>query len=165
MVHSKPFRQQPVLRLDHIEVPIVREASMESIAWLAGLSMPNAVGENEKVAFGIEQAANGKQLAGKYRVEETGSAAARAVHNQHRIPNDALGVALGLAKRSIMHSKLWQYLTRREPEISDNEIPVLWSGILSLTDSVEREQREQSERELPKHDDVPPALNNPQMPP
>src|SRR5262245_15977164 len=97
MVYAETFRQQAMLCLNHVQIAITRKPGAQPITRLARLAMPNSIRENDKVAFGIEKSAGAKQLTGKFRADELRTAATRTVHDEHRVTDNTLRIALGLS--------------------------------------------------------------------
>src|SRR5262245_53641401 len=96
MIDAESLGDQAVLGLDHVQVAVTWEMSLEAIAGLARLAMPNAVRQYQVELLCIEQPARAKQLARERGAHVLITAAARAVEDEYRVLDDALSIALRL---------------------------------------------------------------------
>jgi hypothetical protein len=97
MVHLQPLGEQQVLRLHHVVVGVVREVSVQAIARLARLAMPDAVGQHDEITCGIERLTGTEQLPGEFIAHQAPTVAAGAMHDEHRVTHHAMGVRARLA--------------------------------------------------------------------
>ena len=56
MPDAEGFGDQPVLEVDDVAIVIIGEFGFQAIARLARLPMPDAIGEDQVVAVGVEGA-------------------------------------------------------------------------------------------------------------
>src|SRR5467141_4798035 len=122
MVYGEALAEKLVVSGNHVVIVVLREVSMQPVAWLRRFPVTNAVGKNDVVAIRIEKLPGSEELPGKLRLEELLSRAAGAVENQDGVCDAALRVAHRLAKRHVVQSQFRQRLARPEFEILDDEI-------------------------------------------
>ncbi len=70
MLHSQARGDQQMLRGNHVVIIVLREVRVHPVAGLGRFPVANAVGQNNKVAIGVQQLAGTKQLAGKLWPQE-----------------------------------------------------------------------------------------------
>jgi hypothetical protein len=85
----------------------------------------DAVGQNDEILRGVEQLARSEQLTPERPTHESRAGAGRAVEHDDRIPHDALRVALRLAEREVVDSKLGKRLAALELEVANDVIGAL----------------------------------------
>ena len=114
VIDAQAFREQPVLRLDHVAVAVLRKFRAQAVTGLGGLAVSDAVGQHDEVASRVEGLARAKQLARELRPHELRATAAGAVTDDHRIAHDSLGVLLrecpgcdseSAAREALRHSR------------------------------------------------------------
>ena len=86
-----------MLRCDHVVVVVLRKAHAHSVAWLAGTSVADVIGEDDEVAAGIEQLARSKQHIGKMRSQELLPGASGAVKDKQRVRYPPVSIMCWLA--------------------------------------------------------------------
>jgi hypothetical protein len=80
----------------------------QPVTRFAGLTVPDSVREDKKVSCGVKQCTGAKQFTSKLRAHKLGTAPASAVHDEHGVTNDALPIALRLAKCPVVQPQLGQ---------------------------------------------------------
>src|SRR5688500_7478225 len=108
--------------------------------------MPDVVGQDDEVPGRVERLPRTKQLAGEVASRELAARAAGAVHDEHRVPDDSLGVLPGRAERAVVDPQLRQRLAGREPKVLDDEVPLddRWRrGLRGLAECQQQREREQ----------------------
>ena len=113
MVHFQSLRQQQVLRAHHVGIAVVREMRAQAIAWLAGLAVPDAIGQHDEVARRIEGLPGAEELACEFRTHETAARAAGPVHDEHGVAHDAVGIGLRMPEGAVMNAQLRAACRRR----------------------------------------------------
>ena len=78
----------------------------------------------------VEWLARAEKFASELGSEQILPGARRAVHDEHGIAHDALGVALWLAEHVVMESQLRQRFARAKLEIAQNNIALARRRIL-----------------------------------
>jgi|SRR5260221_9717670 len=106
MVNPQTSRQEPILRLHHVKVPVLWKPAAQPVTRLARLTVPDSVREDDEIPRGVEQSTGAEQFTGKFGTQELGAASTRPVHDEHGVANDALYVALKSAKRSVVQPQL-----------------------------------------------------------
>src|ERR1700694_855659 len=114
MVDTQTLGDQPILRLDHVDVAVMGECRVQAVARLARLPMPDAIGENDEIASRIEQLPGAEQRAREFRPNELRAASTRSMQDEDRVAYNPLRIALWLAERAVMNAKLRQLLIRCE---------------------------------------------------
>src|SRR5205814_1823976 len=99
-------------------VAIVREPRVQPITGLARLAVTQRIGQHDEVTRGIQRLSRTKQLARKFRPDETNAASARPMNDQHRITHNTMRITLGLTKRMVVDTQLGQGLARSELEVA-----------------------------------------------
>ena len=94
------------------------------------MPVADRIGQDEIVARRIEQLPLAEKLAGKLRPQKVAPFARGSVHDQHRVANDALVVALRTAERAIVHPQLGQSFARREMKVAKDEVAGLRSRVI-----------------------------------
>src|SRR5713101_2067274 len=108
--------EETLLRQNHIAVFVMREARVQTVARLARLTVPDVVGKNDVVFFGIQQLAGAEELIGKPRVQESAAGSAGAVQDQYRV------VALKSADGRVVQAQLVQLFAAGEAEVLEDYI-------------------------------------------
>ena len=55
MIHAEAFGEQPMFRLDHVAIAVVRKSRVQAVARLARLAVADAVGQDDEEAADVEQ--------------------------------------------------------------------------------------------------------------
>src|SRR5579859_1461781 len=119
MIDAKSLGHQPVLRLEHVRIAVVRESHVESIARFGGISMPDAVRQNNEVLRWIQKLAAIEKLTGKLIVEKLLAGASRAVQDQDGILHFASGAGDRLPQRPVMELDFARLLATAKLEIAE----------------------------------------------
>jgi len=90
---------------------------MQPIARLARLAVPDIVRKNDEIAVRVQHLAGTEQHARENRLQQAMPAAARAVHDQHRIRRAPARVARRRAERRVMQPQLRHRFARLEMEV------------------------------------------------
>ncbi len=122
VIDLQSFGEQAVLRFDHVGVAVLRKLRAQAVAGFGGLAVPDAVGQHDEVASGVERLSGAKQLTRELGPDELRAAAAGAVTDEHGIAHDALGVLLRCAQRPIVNPQFRQRFAVREMEIAQHEV-------------------------------------------
>ena len=117
----QPLGHEPVLRQDHVVVPVAWKPGAQSVARFGGATVSDVVREDEVMARGIERLPRAVQLAGEEGRQKLAARAARSVEDEHRVPHHAGRIAAGTAQRQVMQSQLRQRLAAREAEVAEHE--------------------------------------------
>ncbi len=117
-----------MLRFDHVAVAVVGKLCPQAVAGLAGFSVPDIVGENEKISGGIEQPAPPKKFAREFRPQKLRAAPGGAVQNQNGVADDALVVGLRRTEGAIMQSQFRKSLPGVKMKIADGIIALRRRG-------------------------------------
>src|SRR5450759_705144 len=99
MIDNQTVGDQPILRLDHVDVAVMGECRVQAVARLARLPVPDAVGENDEIATRIEQLPAAEQRAGEFGPNKLCAASTRSMQDQDRVAHYPLRVALRRAER------------------------------------------------------------------
>src|ERR1700680_4298000 len=110
MIDTQTVGEQPILRLDHVDVAVMGKCRMQGVARLARLSVADAIGENDEIAARIERLAGAEQRAGEFRPNELRAASTRSVQDQDRVAHYPLRITLRRADGAVMKAELWQRL-------------------------------------------------------
>src|SRR5215469_12478147 len=122
MIDTQPFSQQPKHSGDHVGVTVMGKARMQTIARLARLAVPDAIGHHDEILCGIQRLTWPEQLAGEWLAQKSLAAAAGTVTNEDGIAHHALGIPNRLPKRAVVDSQLPERLSGGEPEIPHDVI-------------------------------------------
>src|ERR1700682_4995139 len=147
MIDAQTVGDQPILRLDHVDVAVTGKCRVQAVARLARLPVPDAIGKNDEIATRIEQLAGAEQRAREFRPNELRAASTRSMQDQDRVAHSPLRIALRRAERAVMKAKFRQLLTRCETEILDDEIALRRCGILCCIDARKYEPRDEKKRD------------------
>ena len=120
--HLQAVNEHRVLRANHVVVGVLRKARVQTVAWLAGFSVADAVGQDDEIARRIEDLAGAEQFTAEGLRQERRAGAAGAVENHHGVPDDARGISLRSPDRPIVEVEGRQRLAGAEPEIAGDEI-------------------------------------------
>ena len=88
VIDLQPFGHQPVLSLDHVLVPVTREAGVEPVAGLARPPVTDAVGQDDVVPCRVERLPLAEEFARELGSEEACPAAGGPVQDQDRVADD-----------------------------------------------------------------------------
>ncbi len=88
----EPLGDQGALGDDHVGVVVVGEFGVQPVRGLGRFAVPDAVGEDDEVAVGVQQAAGGEQHVGELGLEELAARSSRAMQDQHGVGDVALRV-------------------------------------------------------------------------
>jgi hypothetical protein len=65
MIHAEPLCEESELSFHHIEVPVVGELRVKTVARFAGFSVTDSIGGHNEVFFGIKGLSLIEEFAGK----------------------------------------------------------------------------------------------------
>src|SRR5262249_12573656 len=102
MIDMESLGEKLMVRRDHVDIAVVREFRVQSIARLARFSVTNAVWQDDVVLCRVKELTLTEQDPGKLIRQETGAGAACSVEDQHGITNPAAGFPMRRAERSVM---------------------------------------------------------------
>ncbi len=126
VVHPQPFRQQFVLRRDHVAVAVGRKLGPQPVAGLGRMAVPDVVNNYQIMPLRVQKLSRPKQLAAESLRPRAGhklpAAPGRAVENEHRIGHQPAGVPPRRAQRDVMHPQLRQRFPVVEMKILDHVI-------------------------------------------
>ena len=125
MIDVQSLGDEFMLRIDHVLIAILRKARAHPVAGLGGFSVPDVVGQDDVILLDVEQPAGNKQHAGELRPQELVTAAACAMHDEHRVRDAARFVAHGRAQRRVMQAQRVERLAVGEFEILDDVVAFL----------------------------------------
>ena len=128
MVDAESINEQAMLGFEHVEIPVLRELRAQSVTGLARLAVTDVVRRDDVELRGVERLPRPEQLIGERAAGELRAGAARPVHHQDGVADDALRVLLRRAPRPVMHLQLREGLARREPEVRNDEIRLGGAG-------------------------------------
>jgi hypothetical protein len=123
MLDAEPFGEQPIMRIDHVLVIILREHRLHAVRRLRRFAVADAVGNDDVVFRRIERLAGAEQFAAEIRRQHAGRRAARAVQHQHRLP-------ARLADRGVVQPQLGHRLAGVEFEIPGDPVALFRRGIV-----------------------------------
>src|ERR1700720_13942 len=135
MIDAQTVGEQPIMRLDHVDVAVMGKSRVQAVARLARLPVANAIGENDEIAARIERLAGAEQRSGEFRPNELRAASARSMQDEDRVAHYPLRIALRRADRAEMKAGLRQLLIGCEAKILDDEIALRGCGILGRVDA------------------------------
>ena len=111
---------QPVLRVDHVVVVVLREVRAQPVGWLARLAGADRVGNDDVVAARVERLAGAEQLAREGRRQHARGRTRRAMQDQDRLAGRR-------ADRHVVDAQLGQHLAGVEAEVAI-QLPSLGAG-------------------------------------
>src|ERR1700720_2684450 len=135
MIDAQAVAEQPIMRLDHVDVAVMGKSRVQCVARLARLSVADAVGKNDEIATRIERLAGAEQRTGEFRPNELRAASTRSMQDEDRVAHYSLRIALRRADRPVMKAELRQFLIGCEAKILDDEIALRGCGILGRVDA------------------------------
>ncbi len=119
MIHMKSLGHQPVLRLDHVRIPVVWESHVEPIARLAGIAMADAVRQDNEVLGWIQKLPAIEKLTGELIAKKLFAGASRSVQDQNRILYFANGAGDWLPQRPVVELDFARVLAAAKMEIAE----------------------------------------------
>ena len=147
MVDAESINEQAVLGFEHVEIPVPRELRAKSVTGLARLAVTDVVRRDDVELRGVERLPRPEQLAGERAAGELRAGAARPVHHQDGVADDALRVLLRRAPRPVMHLQLRERLARCEPEVRNDEIRLGGAGRAGRRLQEQERQRSQQRQQ------------------
>src|SRR4030095_12750800 len=129
MIDTETFGEQPVLRLDHVTVAVVRKFCPHPVARLARFAMPDVVGQNDEKFRCVEWLARSEEFAGELLPDELRAAPGRPVHDDDGVLRYALRLSLGFSESPVMQVQLRHGLTGGKLKVVRDEIAVVRRGI------------------------------------
>src|SRR5438105_2900930 len=111
------------------------KSRVQAVAWLARLSVADAVRKNDEIAARIEWLAGAEQSAGEFRPSELRAASTRSMQDEDCVAHYSLRIALRRADRPVMKAELRQFLIGCEGKIPDDEIALRRCRILGCVDA------------------------------
>ncbi len=124
MIHLQPERDQRILCGHHILIVVLRKVRVQPVAGSAGLSVTDAVRQNDEISGRVEQPSFPEQNTAELIRQEIAPRSARAVQDEHRIVDAPMRVAVRLAEHGVVNAQFGQGLSRCETEI--------WSDVLAF---------------------------------
>jgi hypothetical protein len=118
MIHLKSLGYQPVLRLEHVRIPVLWESHTESIAGLARISMADAVRHDSEIPRRIQKLVPLKELTGELIAKELVARASRPMQNQNRIFHFATSAGDWLPQRPVVELDFARFLATTKLEIA-----------------------------------------------
>ena len=119
VIHSESFGEQTVIRLNHVDITVMREFRVHAIARLARFAVTDPVRQHDEIFRRVERLILSKQFAGKFRANKLRAAARCPVHDENGIGSLALRVFLRFPQCSIMDTQLRQCFARLKFEIAN----------------------------------------------
>src|SRR5205814_7553744 len=135
MIDAQAVAEQPVVGLDHVDVAVMGKCTVQAVARLSRLPVPDAVGKNDEIATRVERLAGAEQRACEFRPNELRAAPASTMQDEDCVANYPLRIALRRADRPVMKAELRQFLIGGEAKILDDEIALRRCGILGRVDA------------------------------
>ncbi len=99
VVDAEPLGEQPMLRLDHVAVAVVREPGVEAVARLARLAVADSVRQDDVEPRRVERLAGLEQLAGELGTDELGAAPGGPVEDEHGVGHHAVRIPARAGRR------------------------------------------------------------------
>src|SRR5947209_10689619 len=122
MVNVELLGEQTVLRRDHVVVGVTREARAQAVGGFARLAVADAVRQDDEEARRVEELPRPEEHARELRREELCARAARPVHDEDGVADDASLVARGSPNRRVVQFQFRQALAASEMKVADDEI-------------------------------------------
>src|SRR4029453_16867517 len=143
MIDTETFGEQPVLRLDHVTVAVVRKFCPHPVARLARFAMPDVVGQNDEKFCCVEWLAGSEELAGELRPDELRTAPGCPVHDDYGVLRYAFRVSYGLSEGPVMQPQLRHSFTGGKLKVVRDEIVVVRRGIFRGAHRDRKEDRKE----------------------
>src|ERR1051325_1291320 len=122
MIYAEAVCQQPILRLDHVDVTVAGKLRVHAVARLARFAVTDSVWQHDEVFRSVERLLFSEKFAGKLGPDKLSTGASCAVQDEDRVRRFALRILLDLPDRPIVNPQLWQDFARSELEIADGVI-------------------------------------------
>src|SRR5687768_7159664 len=128
MVDAQTFREQAMLRRDHVVITVFGKPCPQSVARFGRLAVANIVRNHEVKPRNIERLAGAVEFTGKFGALKLRTRAGRAVKNQDGIVYAPLGIALRRTERPAVHPQLRQGFAGAKAKVAEYKVALLRSG-------------------------------------
>jgi hypothetical protein len=122
MVYTQALGDEPVLRGNHVAVPIVWKARAQTIAWLGGFPGADSIREDYEMGGRVEKLAGAEQFTGKTGAEKAAPVAGRAVENEDGVSHDPGRILSREPKGRVVNAQLGKYRSVSEAKVREGEI-------------------------------------------
>ena len=107
MVDVKAFHKHGVLTDDHVVVVVGGKMHVKAVRGLAGLTVTNVVGEDEKVLGDVEGLPRAEEFIGKQRSKQRSRVSAGSMKEEDHVVGVPLAIAMQGAKGQVVQVEGW----------------------------------------------------------